>query len=192
MIRARRIPPLLDRILGDGITTALLLTGDGELLGSATLDAESSSSSSEVKLDTSSLGALVAEVARDYIRAGTDLLTQNPPIATSNSNLASSPSSGSKKTTGGASTNQDGLQCLLLELEDHLIGLGMCNTRNNVTWYVVAVGDSKLVEVGLMRTRLTALQGYVCEAMQGIGNMGGDNGGGSLQSGGAVASAGVK
>uniref|UniRef100_A0A7S2P5S0 Roadblock/LAMTOR2 domain-containing protein n=1 Tax=Leptocylindrus danicus TaxID=163516 RepID=A0A7S2P5S0_9STRA len=189
MIRARRIPPLLNRVLGDGITTALLLTGDGELLGSATLEGENIS---EVKLDTPSLGALVAEVARDYIRAGTDLLTQNQPIVTSNSNISSPSSSGTKKTAGGGNNNQDGLQCLLLELEDQLIGLSMCTTSNNRTWYVVAVGNSREVEMGLMRTRLTALQGYICEAMQGIGNMGGDNAG-SMQGGvGAVATAGVK
>lgn len=34
MIRSRRIPPLLSRITGDGVTAALLVTSDGELLGS--------------------------------------------------------------------------------------------------------------------------------------------------------------
>jgi len=37
MLRSSRIPPLLSRITGDGIHTALLITSDGELLGSSSI-----------------------------------------------------------------------------------------------------------------------------------------------------------
>jgi len=109
MIRSRNIPPLLSRITGDGINAALLVTADGELLGSSS-DAVGGPSSSPIdqnaaasisslpipedhlttgpnspnpnapsdRLDHSAIGALVAEVAADYRRLGTELNHLDP------------------------------------------------------------------------------------------------------------------
>lgn len=46
MLRSSRIPPLLSRITGDGIHTALLITSDGELLGSSSIPMSTSPQSS--------------------------------------------------------------------------------------------------------------------------------------------------
>lgn len=67
MIRSRRIPPMLSRICGDGIQASLLVTVDGELLGtSSPLDETLEKSVSET-------GSLVTEIAADYQRLGLEL-----------------------------------------------------------------------------------------------------------------------
>jgi predicted regulator of Ras-like GTPase activity (Roadblock/LC7/MglB family) len=63
MIRSCRIPAVLNRICSDHIQTALLVTLDGELLGSSTSSMH----------DPETLGSLVAEIALDYQRLGEDL-----------------------------------------------------------------------------------------------------------------------
>lgn len=107
MLRSSRIPPLLSRVTGDGIHTALLITSDGELLGSFCTNTNSkcssasssplvknknvkssgsstdstssvsSSSASSSPLDKESIAALIAEVTSDYRRAGHELLLLN-------------------------------------------------------------------------------------------------------------------
>ena len=71
MLRASNIPPLLSRITGDGIHTALLVTSDGELLGSS----GTSSDCVTKKDDTyfANVGSLLAEVTSEYKRAGNDI-----------------------------------------------------------------------------------------------------------------------
>mmetsp|Transcript_55463 Transcript_55463/g.64857 ORF Transcript_55463/g.64857 Transcript_55463/m.64857 type:complete len:215 (-) Transcript_55463:458-1102(-) len=132
MLRAKRIPPLLNRICTDGIHLVLLITNDGELLGCSD---QSSSSSSPNQLqeklsgmDLSSIGALVSEVIWDYRRMGQELQllygsssnrrSSASPAASSNLN---GPSSGNSGSTG--SDSGKGLKCLLVELELGLIGI---------------------------------------------------------------------
>lgn len=71
MLRASNIPPLLSRITGDGIHTALLVTSDGELLGSSC----NSSDCNKYKDDSyvANVGSLLAEVTSEYKRAGNDI-----------------------------------------------------------------------------------------------------------------------
>ena len=67
MIRSTRIPPILDRICDESsITSALLVTTDGELLGS----------SSEAPPE--SLGTLLADIAMDYHRLGEEYMAIDP------------------------------------------------------------------------------------------------------------------
>jgi hypothetical protein len=66
MIRSRRIPQVLDRICDDKlILSALLVTADGELLGTST-------NRQALQPDPESFGTLVADMAVDYIRLGED------------------------------------------------------------------------------------------------------------------------
>lgn len=110
MIRSRNIPPLLSRITGDGINVALLVTADGALLGSSvaadlppptaagagTAAAAAATASlpedaagvnpnapadQQHRLDYAAIGALVAEVAADYQRLGTELNHLDPRSA---------------------------------------------------------------------------------------------------------------
>lgn len=198
MLRASQIPPLLSRILGDGIDGAMLLTSDGELLGSAfantsnpmkanrknsnpntsstnhniNLDYSSAPTSmgsilgktlqdsleSELgdnrdshydPLDAASIGALVAEVAGDYARAGRELLSQ-----------------------GRANDKGSELECLIIETENgRLVGVACCsfftsnNFNSNQLYYVAATGISSHVGYGLLRARIMALEGYVRESL---------------------------
>mmetsp|Transcript_649 Transcript_649/g.776 ORF Transcript_649/g.776 Transcript_649/m.776 type:complete len:128 (+) Transcript_649:98-481(+) len=64
MIRSCNIPPLLDRITGNGIREAMVVTSDGELLGTSR-----HRPSSEV----SDKATLITDIALDYIRLGTEL-----------------------------------------------------------------------------------------------------------------------
>lgn len=67
MIRSGKIPPLLSRVCGDGIEAALLVTTDGELLGTSfPLDETLEKSIAQV-------GSLVTEIAADYARLGHEL-----------------------------------------------------------------------------------------------------------------------
>ena len=71
MIRACRIGPILNRICmddKDGITCALLVTFDGEILGESTIHPQQHSQ------DPSFFGTLVADIASDYQRAGEDYI----------------------------------------------------------------------------------------------------------------------
>ena len=63
MIRSCRIPPVLNRVCQDPIKYAMLVTLDGELLGSSS----SSQKASE------SFGTLVAHIANDYQRLGEEM-----------------------------------------------------------------------------------------------------------------------
>lgn len=107
MIRSRNIPPLLSRITGDGINVALLVTADGSLLGSSVADQPPPTAAAagtagaaaaslpqdaagvnpnapadqQHRLDYAAIGALVAEVAADYQRLGTELNHLDPRSA---------------------------------------------------------------------------------------------------------------
>jgi predicted regulator of Ras-like GTPase activity (Roadblock/LC7/MglB family) len=64
MIRSSQIPSLLHRISGNGIIAAMVVTADGELLGT------SYRKHSERISDTATL---ITDVILDYIRLGTEL-----------------------------------------------------------------------------------------------------------------------
>ena len=67
MIRSCHIPPLLSRICGDGIQAALLVTTDGELLGTSYPFPEDDLG------NLCEVGSLVTEIAADYQRLGHEL-----------------------------------------------------------------------------------------------------------------------
>ncbi len=107
MIRSSRIPPLLDKICTDGIKLSLLISKDGELLGSSTSQKQqpqtpptsknkttsesgdeniaSISSPSWGSMNPSDIGALIAEVVEDYKRLGCELTLLDPSFAQSSS-----------------------------------------------------------------------------------------------------------
>lgn len=181
MLRASNIPPLLSRITGDGIHTALLVTSDGELLGSS-----STSSYYSDNNNIASVGSLIAEVASEYKRAGNDLsiilrrlkgTAASTSTSTNNSNSSSSTANATPLTqsTGGTSTNRPTnggargsttgaapLKCLIVEFEKGIAGAA--STGSNTNCLVVALAEST-VEIGLIRARLTTLASVVGEAL---------------------------
>ena len=66
MIRSGRIPPVLNRICDEQIPTALLVTTDGELLGSSNRFPPPRGGT----VNAESLGTLLADIAVDYKRLG--------------------------------------------------------------------------------------------------------------------------
>ena len=136
MIRSRRIPPLLSRVTVDGITSTLLVTSDGELLGTSfstapnaggSVTAEETENpnipdSAEPALDMAAVGALVAEVAAEYHRLGNELQLLDPRSMQLNlmpsSTVVTSPSPGvSSQTPGGKGKSSSSLKCLIIELD---------------------------------------------------------------------------
>jgi len=84
MIRSSAIPIVLERAVGDGIHSVLLVDADGELLGSCGGPPPASSNGSSEKsiwpLDAAFVGALISEVASDYRRMGEELLLLDPQL----------------------------------------------------------------------------------------------------------------
>mmetsp|Transcript_21079 Transcript_21079/g.61282 ORF Transcript_21079/g.61282 Transcript_21079/m.61282 type:complete len:181 (-) Transcript_21079:409-951(-) len=173
MIRSRRIPPLLSRITGDGITSALLVTSDGELLGtSSSLSPNAGSSISaeenpnspaEPALEMTAVGALVAEVAADYRRLGNELhlldprgLQSPPPTSV----VTSSSPGGTAHSTGGKAKSSSSLKCLIVELDLGLVGVASAGSD----CYVVALAEPKM-EHGILKARLTVIAAHVQEAL---------------------------
>jgi predicted regulator of Ras-like GTPase activity (Roadblock/LC7/MglB family) len=64
MIRSSQIPDVLRRICGDGIHSAALVTGDGELLGTSLRHPSES---------LANQSTLIAEIASDYVRLASEL-----------------------------------------------------------------------------------------------------------------------
>ena len=64
MIRACRIPPVLNRVCDESIPSALLVTFNGEIIGESTKFPHHK--------DPAFFGTLVADIALDYQRAGED------------------------------------------------------------------------------------------------------------------------
>ena len=100
MIRSCRIPPILSRLCGDNvIQNAMLVTCDGELLGSTSSTFVNPDGRTE---SMQSLGTLIADIAVDYQRLGEEY-----------ANVDNAP----KKSH---------MQCLLLELDLGLVGVAGC------------------------------------------------------------------
>uniref|UniRef100_A0A7R9Z5Z8 Roadblock/LAMTOR2 domain-containing protein n=1 Tax=Pseudictyota dubia TaxID=2749911 RepID=A0A7R9Z5Z8_9STRA len=175
MIRSRRIPPLLSRITGDGITSALLVTSDGEILGSSSPLSPSAGSSisaeenpnspAEPPLEMAAVGALVAEVAADYRRLGNELQLLDPrglqsPPPPPSSVVSSPPPGGSAHASGGKGKSSSSLKCLIIELDLGLVGVASAGSD----CHVVALAEPK-VEHGMLKARLTVLATHVQEAL---------------------------
>ena len=110
MIRSTHIPIILNRICDDRhILSALLVTADGELLGSAAAMAGTAATTTRRLPSPESLGTLLADIAWDYHRLGDELATllvRDEP----NSNAAV-PSK---------------MECLFMELEEGMVGISSC------------------------------------------------------------------
>uniref|UniRef100_A0A7S2EBN6 Roadblock/LAMTOR2 domain-containing protein n=1 Tax=Trieres chinensis TaxID=1514140 RepID=A0A7S2EBN6_TRICV len=173
MIRSRRIPPLLSRVTGDGITSALLVTSDGELLGTSTaasslpggaFQAEekenpNSPDSAELPIDMAAVGALVAEVAADYHRLGNELQLLDPR-GMQPAPVVASPQPGGSTPSGVKGKSSSSLKCLIVELDMGLVGVASAGSD----CYVVALAEPK-VEHGMLKARLTVLAAHVQEAL---------------------------
>jgi hypothetical protein len=96
MIRSCSIPPVLNRICDDTIHSALLVTTDGELMGSSTKN------SNRIK-DPQALGTLLADVGVDYMRLGEEYAGVDE-----------------------VQRSKSHLQCLLIEMECGLVGIAAC------------------------------------------------------------------
>jgi predicted regulator of Ras-like GTPase activity (Roadblock/LC7/MglB family) len=131
MIRSCRIPPVLNRICdGDNIRSALLVTSDGELLGTSTTTPTNNNMTAE------SFGTLVADIAADYVRLGEEYAGID-----------------------GTEQRKSHMQCLLLELQDGLIGVASCS--HDCLVVAVAAHDAP---PGLIRARLVAASAFIQES----------------------------
>ena len=138
MIRSARIPSVLSRICSDKvIQTAVLVTADGEMLGST--------SSTFVGVDGNResiehLGTLIADIAVDYQRLGDEYAGLD----------------GNNTTT-----KKSHLQCLLLELEQGLVGVSSC-IGSDVLIIGIAAPNAPL---GMIKARLETIAEHVQEAL---------------------------
>lgn len=143
MIRSARIPSVLSRICADNvIQTAVLVTGDGELLGSTSstfIGADGKPESVE------HLGTLIADIAVDYQRLGDEYA-----MLGSTANAESD-----------APTKKSHLQCLLLELDQGLVGVSSC-IGSDVLIIGVATPDAPM---GMIKARLETITEHVQEAL---------------------------
>jgi len=126
MIRSSRIPLILDKICTDGISMSLLISKDGELLGSSTTrgsiqqqqqlqqSMEESTLNSKINVPTSKnnelpnpsdVAALIAEVIQDYKRLGCELALLDPSFMPSVSSSNNNVSPGSNVDNTAASTS---------------------------------------------------------------------------------------
>lgn len=139
MIRSARIPSVLSQICSDQvIQTAVLVTADGELLGSTSATFVGADGNRE---SIENLGTLIADIAVDYQRlgdeyAGLDNTSGNPP----------------KKSH---------LQCLFLELEQGLVGVSRC-MGSDVLIIGIAAPNAPL---GMIKARLETITEHVQEAL---------------------------
>ena len=109
MIRSSQIPPLLHRITGNGIKSAMLVTGDGELLGT------SHSRHAEHHEDQATL---ITDVILDYNRLGTELHQLKLPYVEIELSHA---------TIGVASAGSS--DCLVIALADDTVASGLLKSR---------------------------------------------------------------
>jgi len=99
MIRSCRLPPVLNRICdGDNIRSALLVTSDGELLGTSTKNDDAAPMK-----DPESFGTLVADIAVDYLRLGEEYAAVDAVQRT-----------------------RSQMKFLLLELDEGMVGVSVC------------------------------------------------------------------
>jgi hypothetical protein len=150
MIRSARIPLILNCICTDQVTqTAILVTADGERLGSTSMTFVSPEGSREwVK----NLGTLIADIAVDYQRLGDEYagLDNN----TNNNN-------GTTTSTSDDYPKKSHMQCLLLELDQGLVGVSSCV---GVDCLVIGIAAPN-APMGMIKARLEAITKHVQEAL---------------------------
>mmetsp|Transcript_8294 Transcript_8294/g.20410 ORF Transcript_8294/g.20410 Transcript_8294/m.20410 type:complete len:190 (+) Transcript_8294:150-719(+) len=175
MIRSCRIPSVLRRICTDNvIQTALLVTTDGELLGSTATTFLSPDGTTKESIE--SLGTLIADIAVDYGKLGEEYANLDPggiPPKTLNtpSGGASVVSAASGNSAGTAQsppqqatplpTKKSHLQCLFLELELGLVAVSACV---GVDCMVIAIAAPN-APLGTVKARLQAITAHVQEAL---------------------------
>jgi hypothetical protein len=145
MIRSCRIPDILKRICTDNvIQTALLVTSDGELLGSTATTFVSPDGTSKESIQ--SLGTLIADIAMDYTSLGDEyaMLDEVP-----------------HSQEAPPQRKKSHLQCLLIELEQGLVGVTACV---GVDCLVIAIAAPS-APLGSVKARLQATAEYVQEAL---------------------------
>ena len=172
MIRSRRIAPFLSRICEGGIVMSLLVTSDGELLGSHVVE------ENPIALEPSDVGALVTEVAADYQRLGTELQRLDNKAAGVVSTLAQTNKSSNDTTTTttnnnnnntnnnnkNSSNNKGLLPCLLIEMnEGYWVGIAGASSDT----YVVAIAEPSVPQ-GLIKERLLTVSRHVKESFSQI------------------------
>ena len=158
MIRSCRIPSVLRRICTDSvIQTALLVTTDGELLGSTATTFLSPDGTTKESIE--SLGTLIADIAVDYGKLGEEYANLDPPntIITK----PTPPSSSANPATSAPTTKKSHLQCLLLELE---LGLVAVSTCVGVDCMVIAIAAPN-APLGTVKARLQAITAHVQEGL---------------------------
>jgi hypothetical protein len=137
MIRSARIPGILSRITSDSvIQTAILVTGDGELLGATSPTFVSHDGTKE---SIEYLGTLIADIAVDYRRLGEEY-----------AHLEES-----------AITKKSHLKCLLLELDLGLVAVSACA---DVDCLVIGIAAPN-APMGMIKARLEAIAEHVQEAL---------------------------
>jgi len=181
MIRSCRIPSVLERICTENyFQTALLVTTDGELLGSTAKYFFGPDGTSKESIE--SLGTLIADIAVDYSRLGEEYANLDIGSSSDNNNNTTGTTAASMTTTsttsggggGGGSSpaiqqqsssnnrkKSSHLQCLLLELE---LGLVAVSTCVGVDCMVIAIA-SPTAPLGSIKARLHAITEYVQEAL---------------------------
>jgi hypothetical protein len=190
MIRSCRIPSVLSRICTDNvIQTALLVTTDGELLGSTATTFLSPDGTTKESIE--SLGTLIADIAVDYGRLGEEYANLDPggivppnavvDVAAGTTGGASLSSSGNNSISSSSvakgqqqplSAQQQAqqqalptpgkrshMQCLLLELELGLVAVSACV---GVDCMVIAI-CAPSAPLGTVRARLQAITAHVQE-----------------------------
>ena len=138
MIRSARIPSLLSRICSDKIIqTAVLVTSDGELLGSTSPTFTTADGNRE---SIDNLATLIGDIAVDYQRMGDEY-----------AGLDASSNGHPKKSH---------MQCLFLELDQGLVAVSGCQ-GSNVLIIGIAAPNAPL---GMIKARLESLTEHVQEA----------------------------
>ena len=181
MIRSCRIPSVLQRICTDNIIqTALLVTTDGELLGSTATTFISADGTSKESIE--SLGTLIADIAIDYMQLGNEYAnldiggggdtaaaagTSTPTSAAAAAAAATTSSSSSSSAQqqqppngGSKKSSSSHLQCLFLEMEFGLVAVSACV---GVDCMVIAIA-APTAPLGSVKARLHAITEYVQES----------------------------
>jgi hypothetical protein len=158
MIRSCRIPDILKRICTDNaIQIALLVTLDGELLGSTATTFISPDGTTKESIQ--SLGTLIADIAMDYTSLGDEyaLLDDVP----STSHHAQPDAVSTQQQLQQQQRKKSHLQCLMIELEQGLVGVSACVGADCLV-IVIAAPSAPL---GSVKARLQATAEYVQEAL---------------------------
>ena len=129
VLRSAKIPAVLNRICDERIPSALLVTFEGEILGESTAFPHQKT--------PEALGALVADIASDYQRAGEDYAAIEGQRSKSH------------------------LECLLISMSDGLIGVSACD---GVDCFVIATAKPD-APPGLLKGRLESLASFVQDSM---------------------------